>query len=80
MNNKMLNDNQIMRWVDLNSEEFKSNQDHAMVLRFTLRAIELGAMVANKDGNLYIHGTQTPITDTIKGEKVGVRFCKKAMN
>lgn len=69
-----------MRWVDLYSPEFESCEDYKMVRKFTLRAIELGAMTPDKEGNLYIDGTQTPITDTIKGETVGVRYCQKACN
>lgn len=70
----------MMRWVDMNSDEFSVNEDYKKIRELTRRAIEVGAMVPNKDGNLYINGTNTPITDEINGEVVGVRFCQKACN
>lgn len=69
-----------MRWVDLNSAEFESVIGYKATRRFTLRCIEIGAMVPDNNGNLYIREKNIPIKDIINGEEVGVRYCKGAAN
>lgn len=68
-----------MRWIDLNSKEFKALPNFEKTLLFTIKAVRLGAMIADRHGNLYINnGSNTPIVDFLpSGEKVGV--CHKAL-
>jgi hypothetical protein len=68
----------ITRWVNLNSPEFQAKPDYKATLRFTLRAVELGAITADKDGRLCYPGGF--VNDTINGEVVGVRMPEKAAN
>lgn len=69
----------ISRWLDLDSPEFKSIEDYTMSRRSTLRAIEVGAIIPDKNGNLYTENG-IPVWDYVNGECVGVRISAKALN
>lgn len=68
----------VERWVDMDSAEFKKIEHHAWIRRFTLRAIELGAVTIDKAG--YIWSNDTPVHAELDGELVGLRYSVSAVN
>lgn len=68
----------VERWIDLDSDEFKKIEHHAWIKRFTLRAIEVGAVTVDKAG--YIWHDKTPVHAELGDEKVGLRYAAKAVN
>ncbi len=68
----------ITRWLNLDCPEFQAKDDYKRTHRFTLRAVELGAITADSEGRLCYPGGF--ITDTVGDETVGVRMPSKASN
>jgi hypothetical protein len=66
----------IERWIDIESDEFK-NKDK-FTYRFTLRSIEVGAVVPDKAGYLWCNGK--PVWAELDGKIVGLRYAAKASN
>lgn len=68
----------ITRWLNLDDPIFQARDDYKHTRRFTLRAIELGAITADSEGRLCYPGGY--INDTVDGETVGIRMPEKAAN
>lgn len=68
----------ITRWVNLDSPELQAKPDYKSTKRFTLRAVEIGAITTDSQGRLCYPGGW--VNDTINGEVVGLRMPEKAAN
>ncbi len=68
----------IDRWIDMDSKEFQTIESHGWIRRFTLRAIELGAVTVDKAG--YIWAKEHPVHAELDGKYVGLRYSAKAVN
>jgi len=70
----------VERWIDLYSSEFELLENFAWIRRFTLRAIDLNAVVIDTDGRLFMLDKITPIHAELGKQLVGLRYSNKAMN
>ena len=68
----------IDRWIDMDSAEFQTIENHGWIRRFTLRSIELGAVTVDKAG--YIWHNEHPVHAELDGKFVGLRYSAKAVN
>lgn len=72
---KMIN---VDRWIDLYSKEFEQIKDANQIRKFTIRAVELGAITTKPDGKLFC--STGPIHAELNGKLVGLRYSAKASN